>query len=86
MFCGSGVQGIQYHVCSVGLVCKEYSIMCVLCGCGVQRIQYHVCSVGVVCKEYSTMLTNIFEVLGIHSFSSCKARESHSCRGDTALQ
>ena len=70
----------------VGLVCKEYSIMCALCGCGVQRIQYHVCSVGVVCKEYSTMLTNIFEVLGIHSFSSCKARESHSCRGDTALQ
>ena len=42
--------------------------------------------VGVVCKEYSTMLTNIFEVLGIHSFSFCKARESHSCRGDTALQ
>ena len=63
-------------------------MMCVLCGCGVQGIRYHQCvfCVGVVCKEYSIKLTNIFEVLGIHSFSSCKARGSHSCREDTALQ
>ena len=73
VFCGSGVQGIQYHVCSVWVWCARNTVSCVLC-------------VGVVCKEYSTMLTNIFEVLGIHSFSSCKARESHSRRGDTALQ
>ena len=85
----------------VGVVCTEYGIMCVLCGCGVHGIRYHVCSVwvwcarntvscvfcvGVVCKEYSIKLTNIFEVLGIHSFSSCKARGSHSCREDTTLQ